>query len=199
MNTRRSIFRFARPNSAHDVKEPSGLDKPVSRGAWYPDPFGVAGQRWWDGGKWTQQVRGTAPSAEQAIAGPRHAGGFDESAAGTHSGRRSPGWYRWDRDRERFWNGRRWSADRYWDGQQWAATRGPVDAEANAGEYERPGVRWLIRGGYAAALVLPALGLVFGIILATRPTMIPWRRQGIQIIVLALITFALRLLPTRHR
>lgn len=30
----------------------------ADRGAWYPDPFGKAGERWWDGGRWTDEVRG---------------------------------------------------------------------------------------------------------------------------------------------
>lgn len=39
----------------------------VSRGAWYVDPFGKAAERWWDGTKWTQEVRG-APT--RSTAGP---------------------------------------------------------------------------------------------------------------------------------
>ncbi len=27
------------------------------RGAWYPDPYGKADRRWWDGRKWTSEVR----------------------------------------------------------------------------------------------------------------------------------------------
>lgn len=39
--------------------EPVGPDDPESRsrGAWYADPFGGAGERWWDGTKWTRDVR----------------------------------------------------------------------------------------------------------------------------------------------
>jgi hypothetical protein len=40
-------------------RERAGSDEvPPSRGAWYPDPFGKAAERWWDGSKWTQEVRG---------------------------------------------------------------------------------------------------------------------------------------------
>jgi hypothetical protein len=200
MNTKRSIFRSARRRSAHNAKAPPRLrDQFVNRGAWYPDPFGVAGERWWDGGKWTQQVQGKAPGPAQVTVVPGQVGGFEEGVADTHSSGRSPGWYRWDRDWERYWDGQRWSANRYWDGQQWDAARAPRLPEVDPRQYESPGVRWLIRGGYAAALLFPALGLVLGIILATRPTMIPWKRQGIQITVLALLSLALGLLLFRHR
>lgn len=39
------------PNAA-----PSGGTAP----GWYPDPWGQAGQRWWDGNQWTQQTQGGA-------------------------------------------------------------------------------------------------------------------------------------------
>lgn len=42
----------------------------VRRGAWYADPFGSAKeQRWWDGTKWTDEVR-EAPKGDAAEAGP---------------------------------------------------------------------------------------------------------------------------------
>jgi hypothetical protein len=50
------------------------------RGAWYADPFGSPSrQRWWDGTKWTTQVRDT-PSAEDLpnaplLPRPRNEGG----------------------------------------------------------------------------------------------------------------------------
>lgn len=31
-----------------------------SRGAWYEDPFGVGDERWWDGTRWTREVRNSA-------------------------------------------------------------------------------------------------------------------------------------------
>lgn len=40
---------------------------PILRGAWYADPFTLAGERWWDGTKWTDRVRELAGSElEQA-------------------------------------------------------------------------------------------------------------------------------------
>jgi hypothetical protein len=48
----------------------------VSRGAWYADPYGSAtDQRWWDGAKWTDEVR-VAPGGDEPprvrIAGSSH-------------------------------------------------------------------------------------------------------------------------------
>lgn len=46
-------------------------EAPVPRGAWYQDPFEAADERWWDGGKWTDQVRGPAePDAEASLPEP---------------------------------------------------------------------------------------------------------------------------------
>jgi Protein of unknown function (DUF2510) len=40
----------------------------AARGAWYPDPFGKAGERWWDGGRWTDEVRGEpAPTGTASL------------------------------------------------------------------------------------------------------------------------------------
>src|SRR5438270_5236716 len=43
---------------------------PLARGGWYRDPFDAADERWWDGTKWTQKVRG-APREDAAAAGAR--------------------------------------------------------------------------------------------------------------------------------
>jgi Protein of unknown function (DUF2510) len=39
-------------------------DRRASRAAWYRDPFGVGDERWWDGTRWSREVRGSATSAE---------------------------------------------------------------------------------------------------------------------------------------
>jgi hypothetical protein len=45
--------------------EQSDQDAPVRRGAWYPDPYGSAlQQRWYDGTKWTREVRPTQAGEE---------------------------------------------------------------------------------------------------------------------------------------
>lgn len=37
-------------------------EMPRHGGAWYADPFGSTGQqRWWDGSKWTREVRAAPP------------------------------------------------------------------------------------------------------------------------------------------
>lgn len=41
----------------------TGNNRPASRGAWYRDPFGVADERWWDGTRWSREVRGSTASA----------------------------------------------------------------------------------------------------------------------------------------
>src|SRR5579859_2895446 len=62
------------PRSRSRSKEPqtgAGSEPgTVDRGAWYADPFGKAAERWWDGLKWTQKVRG-APKEGHADALPR--------------------------------------------------------------------------------------------------------------------------------
>jgi hypothetical protein len=45
---------------------------PIRVGAWYADPFATAAERWWDGHKWTEQVRGEASAG---LAGRSHLGG----------------------------------------------------------------------------------------------------------------------------
>src|SRR5437588_7767770 len=40
-------------------------DGSARRGAWYADPYEIADQRWWDGGKWTDAVR-EAPEGDAA-------------------------------------------------------------------------------------------------------------------------------------
>lgn len=45
-------------------RSPAGEDRRASRGAWYQDPFGVAGERWWDGTRWSREVRGATTDAE---------------------------------------------------------------------------------------------------------------------------------------
>src|SRR6476469_8230227 len=52
-------------SAAQHHEEPASTHK--AGGAWYADPFGTAAERWWDGGKWTRQVRG-APTADTSDA-----------------------------------------------------------------------------------------------------------------------------------
>jgi hypothetical protein len=47
-------------SGAHQREGQKAQEAPPSRGAWYADPFGFAAERWWDGAKWTQEVRGAA-------------------------------------------------------------------------------------------------------------------------------------------
>lgn len=56
---------------------PGSDERPSMQGAWYLDPHGAAGERWWDGQKWTQEVRGT-PNPDTATTTPHRArvGGY---------------------------------------------------------------------------------------------------------------------------
>jgi uncharacterized RDD family membrane protein YckC len=36
---------------------------------WYPDPWQTGGERWWDGGAWTGQVRPWLPSTQRRVFG----------------------------------------------------------------------------------------------------------------------------------
>lgn len=69
---------------AQDEAATQSADRP---GAWYPDPFGTAQMRWWDGKGWTQQTRAASvastasssadvtdprPEAPNAQVPPRH-------------------------------------------------------------------------------------------------------------------------------
>lgn len=189
MNTKRSIFRSARRRSAHEVRDPTGLrDKAVSRSAWYPDPFGVAAERWWDGGRWTQEVRGEA----QAMAAGTAPDGrrVNRTIQPPETGRRparAAGWYP-----------RRADAMRYWDGERWGEYRPRAGAELPTAEAAKQRQSWLVPFGYVAAVFLPVVGLTFGIVVVLQPGERSPTRHGIQIIALSLVVFALGLLLARH-
>ena len=42
----------------------------MQQAGWYPDPWGQAGQRWWDGQQWTSNVNGTPTAGAAASGGP---------------------------------------------------------------------------------------------------------------------------------
>jgi hypothetical protein len=81
-------------NGEETVERPGS----VRRGAWYADPYGEGGERWWDGRRWTQQVRGTPQEGTAAMP----AWGRTRSPDGaTPTGRKrvmGAGWYPWDAD-----------------------------------------------------------------------------------------------------
>jgi hypothetical protein len=82
--------------------DPAGLDDPESnpRGAWYADPFGGPGERWWDGTKWTRDLR-DGPGDDQPAEPPRsgeaelgqdaESGQHTELAQDTESGEEASG------------------------------------------------------------------------------------------------------------
>src|SRR5947209_5863904 len=146
-----------------DAEETDDRHASVRGGAWYADPYGEAGERWWDGRRWTQQLRGTPEERAAAVPAGGRTGGLD---AGGSTGRKrvmAAGWYPWDA-----------GSNRYWDGEHWTAERQRVDPEVTAGRRsERQRGSWLVACGYVAAILLPLLGVVLGIIVATRPSHSP--------------------------
>jgi Protein of unknown function (DUF2510) len=76
------VRRLARrPNRGNQHEEPPLQHRPVSRGAWYNDPFGASDERWWDGKKWTDVVR--EPPGKR-LSGSGHATGGPELVDQTH-------------------------------------------------------------------------------------------------------------------
>ncbi len=165
----------------------------VGRGGWYADPFDAADERWWDGTKWTQNVRG-APRQHAAAAGAT------SDAAGTDRVRAmGPGWYPYRGEVVRWWDGEKWGPARHPS----AASVGSRTPEQDVGWRVRAGVAfeqaWLIPLGYVCAVFLPILGLLFGIVVVTRPGLRSRRRQGVQIIVLSVLVTAIAVLLARHK
>ncbi len=189
MNTKRSIFRSAGRRNAHDLRESTRLrDKAVSRSAWYPDPFGVAAERWWDGGRWTQGVRGEARAVASGTApDSRQVNGRSRLPATGHGPARPAGWYQ-----------RKAGAMRYWDGDRWSDYRPRAGAELRTAEPGKQRQSWFVPLGYVAAVFFPLVGLAFGIAVVAQPGKRSPSRHGIQIIALSIAMFALGLLLARH-
>jgi hypothetical protein len=166
------------------LPEPSQSGTAV-RGAWYADPYGSAAERWWDGCKWTRQVRGTpaAPAASNAALQEL----TPHVAADAMPRRRvmAPGWYPWNA-----------TMMRYWDGTAWKQTRERTSTESIPDEPRSP--KWMVRAGYVAAVLIPLLGVILGMLVAVRPEK-GARGQGIRIITLSIVVFAVAiLLSHRH-
>lgn len=91
-------------DTAATATDPSGVGQaaqPEIPAGWYPDPSGGEGQRWWDGGQWTEHVHppegGTATSEQTATTSQT-------------SGDIPPGWYPDPNGQgERWWDGTQWS------------------------------------------------------------------------------------------
>jgi hypothetical protein len=98
------------------------------------------------------------------------------------------GWYAWDAD-----------VMRYWDGQRWGDRRPRTDAERRTAEPEKERLSWLVPLGYLAAVLLPMAGLALGLAVAARPGARSPTRHGIQIIALSIVVLALGLALARHR
>lgn len=166
-------------------ESPSGDRAVAAKGAWYVDPFGAAGERWWDGHKWTREVRGAPAASSPPKPSPSElAPGPDQkTAVGKRTQIMTPGWYPWDA-----------GTVLYWDGSAWQQTR---IRTAGQGRTEATAPRWMVRAGYFAAVLMPILGLILGMMLAVRPHK-GARAQGIEIIMVSVLVFALALLLSHH-
>jgi hypothetical protein len=153
----------------------------VRRGAWYPDPYGSSTSlRWWDGTKWTEEVRDTSLADGVTSASPP-----DGSAQG---------WYDVP-DRP--------NTKGYWDGQRWTGEYAPsmslTPRSTPAVTSESQSAGTLVVAGYIMAVLLPLLGFILGMIATTRPAKAT-ARQGPWIIAVSVAAFViyLFLLRTRH-
>jgi hypothetical protein len=117
---------------------------------WHRDPFDLAGERWWDGMRWTVSVRGTPLGGAEAAAVQ---GG--ETAAESLRGM-PPGWYPW-----------RGEVARWWDGEKWGPARRPFADHLEPTGPKRLRPRSLVRWRYAPVLVLIVAGVVLWITLLT--------------------------------
>jgi uncharacterized protein DUF2510 len=121
-------------------------DRPTIAG-WYPDPSGIAVQRYWDGKTWTDHV---APEGESPPRPP----------TGSRSGP-AAGWYP-DPDRP---------GQRYWDGQGWTDHRAPPAPQHQpvvGGRVRDPRNDGLATAGYVFAILLPIVGFIIAIVLYGR-------------------------------
>ena len=68
-----SLMGLLRSSVNREIPRARGRRR-AARGAWYPDPFEVGDERWWDGGQWTREVRNAAeaesPPAESPPVSP---------------------------------------------------------------------------------------------------------------------------------
>jgi hypothetical protein len=97
----------------------------------------------------------------------------------------APGWYPWNA-----------TMMRYWDGTAWKQTRERASTESIPDEPRSP--KWMVRAGYVAAVLIPLLGVILGMLVAVRPEK-GARGQGIRIITLSIVVFAVAiLLSHRH-
>lgn len=78
---------------------------------------------------------------------------------------------------------------RYWDGAEWTDHRHPAaPSYGSAPAVEEGGTSGLVIGGYVLAFIIPFVGFILGIVVATRPTKAV-SKHGIWIIVLSVVAF----------
>ena len=79
---------------------------------------------------------------------------------------------------------------RYWDGGQWTDHRhaATVANSASSAAVEEQGTSGLVVGGYILAAIMPLIGFILGIVVATRPANAV-SKHGIWIIVVSIVAF----------
>ena len=132
----------------------------IAWAGWHPDPFDVAGERWWDGTRWTGNVRGASRTDGRGEASDR-----DDLAAGRLRGQ-PPGWYQW-----------RGQVARWWDGSEWGTARRPFADHVRPGSPGRLGPRPAVRWGVAPVLVLVVAGVLAWITLASGSTPVDYQAR----------------------
>lgn len=162
-----------RPNDEAAARQGS-----VRRGAWYADPYGSStALRWWDGRKWTAEIRETSVAEDATSPSPPRGS--------------AQGWYDVP-DRP--------DTKCYWDGQRWTGDHAPsislTPRSAPTATAERESAGTLVVAGYITAVLIPLVGFVLGIVATTRPAKAT-ARQGPWIIVLSVVAFVIYLALSR--
>jgi hypothetical protein len=150
----------------------------VRRGAWYADPYGSStALRWWDGRKWTGEIRETFVA--EGVTSPSPPKG---SAQGWYDVADRP-------DTKGYWDGQRWTGD-------YAPSISLTPRSTPTVTAERESAGTLVVAGYIMAVLIPLVGFVLGIVATTRPAKAT-ARQGPWIIVLSVVAFVIYLALVR--
>jgi Protein of unknown function (DUF2510) len=125
----------------------------IAWAGWHPDPFDLAGERWWDGTRWTGHVRG-APAGAVGVVSLHRDGAFPEHLRGV-----PPGWYAW-----------RGQVARWWDGSAWGEARRPFADHVRPSPQKQRRRRPRFRLAYGAAAVLVAAAVTAVVLWAAPET-----------------------------
>ena len=83
----------------------------------------------------------------------------------------------------------------YWDGERWTGDYAPTDTTAPPSRAESAG--GLVVVGYITAVLMPLIGFILGIVVATRPAKVT-SKHGAWIIVVSIVAFIVWLAILLH-